>query len=197
MTSSQLSDQSMYTSSRGQVLTRDFNTLRSLIVLRQSTYELRPCPPALVLGERCRDAMRGPRDRGGLTRIDATRLLLGSRPRLASGPSVDPRSAIPTVQFPRCHGRSHRLERAINDGLNDSSPSPGAQRRAAEPGPRCLPIPRTALQDARGVGGAERRAAPSAEGLARVAPDALAATDRGNCPQQSGPRRLHRGVGFL
>ena len=30
MTSSQLSDQSMY--SRGQVLTRDFNTLRSLIV---------------------------------------------------------------------------------------------------------------------------------------------------------------------
>ena len=31
MTSSQLSDQSMY--SRGQVLTRDFNTLRSLIVL--------------------------------------------------------------------------------------------------------------------------------------------------------------------
>ena len=32
MTSSQLSDQSMY--SRGQVLTRDFNTLRSLIVLK-------------------------------------------------------------------------------------------------------------------------------------------------------------------
>jgi hypothetical protein len=31
MTSSQLSDQLMY--SRGQVLTRDFNTLRSLIVL--------------------------------------------------------------------------------------------------------------------------------------------------------------------
>lgn len=42
MTSSQLSDQSMY--SRGQVLTRDFNTLRSLIVLKYLRYL-----PVLVL----------------------------------------------------------------------------------------------------------------------------------------------------
>ena len=38
MTSSQLSDHSMY--SRGQVLTRDFNTLRSLIVLRVVVLQL-------------------------------------------------------------------------------------------------------------------------------------------------------------
>ena len=49
MTSSQLSDQSMY--SRGQVLTRDFNTLRSLIVLPVGS-----TPPA---GDRARSARNG------------------------------------------------------------------------------------------------------------------------------------------
>ena len=61
MTSSQLSDQSMY--SRGQVLTRDFNTLRSLIVRSLTEVSTLARGPRAVLAQdlTCLPSSSGPR----------------------------------------------------------------------------------------------------------------------------------------